>query len=286
MSTIAMNPSMQSTDGADRHAEVAYEQIAPVYDDFTSHHNYREWIDDLLRLGSAHGLRGDTVLDVGCGTGKGFMPLLDLGWQVTGVDISPSMVELARAKAGPEVRIEVADMRELPAYGRFDLVLCLDDAINYLHSAAELEQALRGMAANLAPDGVLIFDSNTLTTYRTFFAERVVVESHGRRLIWQGHTGGQVEPGQISEATFEVEPLAPGTDPPIRAETHRQRHHPEPELRAALTAAGLEVAGLYGCTTDGVPRQPVDENTHTKSIYVARPERAPQAPREGPTGDP
>jgi SAM-dependent methyltransferase len=274
MSTIAMNSSMQSTDGADRHAETAYEQIAPVYDDFTAHHNYREWIDDLLRLGSAHGLRGDTVLDVGCGTGKGFMPLLDLGWQVTGVDISPSMVELARAKAGPEVRIEVADMRELPAYGSFDLVLCLDDAINYLHSAAELEQALRGMAANLAPGGVLIFDSNTLTTYRTFFAERVVVESHGRRLIWQGHTGGHVEPGQISEATFEVEPLAPGTDRRVPPETHRQRHHPEAELRAALAAAGLEVAGVYGCTTDGVPHQPVDEDTHTKSIYVTRLGRA------------
>jgi SAM-dependent methyltransferase len=268
-----MNSSMQSTGGADRHAEVAYEQIAPVYDDFTAHHNYREWIGALLRLGAAHGLRGNTVLDVGCGTGKGFMPLLDLGWQVTGVDISPSMAELAQAKAGPEVRIEVADMRELPTYGSFDLVLCLDDAINYLHSAAELEQSLRGMAANLAPDGVLIFDSNTLTTYRTFFAERIVVESRGRRLIWQGQTGGQVEPGQISEATFEVEPLASGTAPPIPPEVHRQRHHPEVELNAALAAAGLEVAGLYGCSTDGVPHQPVDEDAHTKSIYVTRTEQ-------------
>jgi len=228
----------------------------------------------MLRLGAAHGLRDGTALDVGCGTGKGFMPLLELGWQVTGADISPSMAELARAKAGPEVQIEVADMRELPAYGSFDLVLCLDDAINYLHSAAELGQALRGMAANLAPEGVLIFDSNTLTTYRTFFAERVVVEVRGRRLIWQGSTGGHVEPGQISEATFEVEPLVPGAGPRVPPEVHRQRHHPEAEIRAALAATGLEVAGLYGCTTDGVPHRPVDEDTHTKSIYVARLRRA------------
>ena len=102
---------------ADRHAEVAYEQIAPVYDDFTAHHRYPEWIDSLLKLGATHGLQGNTVLDVGCGTGKGFMPLLDLGWDVTGLDISPSMVELARAKAGPGVRIEVADMREMGLYG-------------------------------------------------------------------------------------------------------------------------------------------------------------------------
>jgi len=269
-----MNSSMQSTSGADRHAEVAYEQIAPVYDDFTAHHNYREWIDDLLRLGAAHGLRGDTVLDVGCGTGNSFLPLLALGWTVTAADISPSMAELARVKAGPGVRVEVADMRELPVYGSFDLVFCLDDAINYLLSTKELAQALRAMAANLAPAGVLIFDSNTLTTYRTFFGERVVVEARGRRLIWDGQTGGHAEPGQISESVFEVEPLVPGTGPTVPPEVHRQRHHTEAELRDALTAAGLEVAGLYGCTTDGVPRQPVHEDSHTKAIYIARPKRA------------
>ncbi|MGH2940798.1 MAG: class I SAM-dependent DNA methyltransferase [Solirubrobacterales bacterium] len=269
-----MKPSIQSSGGPDRHAEVAYEQIAPVYDDFTAHHNYPEWIDTLLKLGASHGLHGDTVLDIGCGTGKGFMPLLDLGWKVTAADISPSMVELARAKAGPAVRIEVADMRELPLYGSFDLVLCLDDAINYLHSTDELEPALSGMAANLAPDGLLIFDSNTLTTYRTFFAERVVVEARGRRMIWNGRNDGPVEPGQISEAAFEVEPLVPGAGPTVPPEVHRQRHHPEAELRAAVAAAGLEVAGLYGCTTAGVPHQPVDEDVHTKSIYVARARRA------------
>lgn len=214
----------------DRHAAVAYEQIAPVYDDFTAHHDHPTWIGRLLRLGEAHGLGGDTVLDVGCGTGNSFLPLSALGWKVTAADISPSMVELARAKAGPEVRVEIADMRELPTYGRFDLVLCLDDALNYLHTQAELELALRGMAANLAPEGILIFDSNTLTTFRTFFAERVVVEARGRRLIWQGRTGGHAEPGQISEAAFEVEPLAPGAGPSLPPELHRQRHHPAAEI--------------------------------------------------------
>ena len=268
--SFAMKSSMQSPGEADRHAEVAYEQIAPVYDDFTAHHDYDTWIATLLELGTSHGLRGNTVLDVGCGTGKGFLPLLGLGWEVTALDISPSMAELARAKAGPGVRIDVADMRELPDYGSFDLILCIDDAINYLHSQGELERALRGMAANLAPDGILIFDSNTLTTYRTFFAERVVVEAGGRRMIWRGQNGCRVEPGQISESIFEVEPLTAGTGPTVPPEVHRQRHHPEAEVREAVAATGLEVVGQYGCTTDGVPHQPVDEDAHTKAIYVAR----------------
>lgn len=264
---------MEPTQGADRHAEVAYEAIAPVYDDFTAHHNYPEWIGMLLELAEAHGLQGTTALDVACGSGKSFMPLIERGWTVTASDISPSMVELARVKAGDKAQIEVADMRQLPVRGSFDLVCCLDDAVNYLVSAAELEQAFRAMAANLAPEGILIFDSNTLTTYRGFFGEHVEVEANGRRLIWDGRTGGQAEPGQISEAAFEVEPLVPGAGPTIAPEIHRQRHHPEAEVRAALAAAGLEVVGLYGHHQDGVPHQPMSEDDHTKAIYIARHKR-------------
>jgi SAM-dependent methyltransferase len=258
--------------GGAQHAAVAYDAIAPVYDDFTAHHDYRTWIGSLLAMAEANGLDGETALDVACGTGKSFVPLLDHGWSLTACDISASMVELARAKSGGAVRVEVADMRELPVYGGFDLVFCVDDAINYLHSAAELERTLRGMKDNLAPDGVLLFDSNTITTYRGFFSEHVEIEANGRRMIWDGRGSGEgtVEPGEVSEALFEVEALEPGARPTIPPELHRQRHHPEPEVRAAITAAGLELLALYGHHHDGVPHQPMSEEHHTKAIYVAR----------------
>jgi SAM-dependent methyltransferase len=262
-----------STQSDSLHAEVAYEAIAPVYDDFTAHHDYRDWIGKLLELGAAAGLRGETVLDVACGTGKSFLPMLEHGWKVTACDLSPSMAELARAKVGGKVRIEIADMRELPVYGSFDLVCCLDDAVNYLHSRAELEQALRGMAANMAPHALLIFDSNTVTTYRDFFGEHFDLEMNGRRLIWDGHEGKGFEPGEIAEATFAVEPLEPGTGPSIPPELHRQRHHPESEVRAAINATGLELVALYGHHHDGNPVQPMSEPDHTKAIYVARLQR-------------
>jgi SAM-dependent methyltransferase len=258
-----------------RHAEVAYDAIAPVYDDFTAHHDYRAWIASLLAIGEANGLAGETALDVACGTGKSFVPLLEHGWQPTACDISESMVELARAKSGGAVRVEVADMRELPVYGSFDLVFCVDDAVNYLHSAAELERALRGMKDNLAPDALLLFDSNTITTYRGFFSEHIEIEANGRRMIWDGRGSGDgtVEPGEVSEALFEVEALEPGAGPTIPPELHRQRHHPEPEVRAAIAAAGLELLALYGHHHDGVPHQPMSEENHTKAIYVARRKR-------------
>src|SRR6202012_4839773 len=103
----------------DRHAEVAYESIAPVYDDFTAHHDYETRIAMLLELAAENGLRAGAsrAPDVGCGTDKGLKPLLDRGWEVTACDISASMAQRARERAGARVRVEVADMRELPVFG-------------------------------------------------------------------------------------------------------------------------------------------------------------------------
>jgi SAM-dependent methyltransferase len=254
-----------------RLAELAYEAIAPVYDDFTAHHDYELWLGNLLPKVELHGLRGDRLLDVGCGTGKSFLPMLERGWEVTACDISPAMVELARAKVGDAARLSVADMRELPRFGEFDLVCCLDDAVNYLLDGDELVAALGGMRANLAPSGLLMFDTNTITAYRTFFAEEVTIERDGRRLIWRGRAGADQAEGSISEASFEVEPLHPGAGPAIAPQLHRQRHFPEAEVRNALSRAGLECLDVYGHHHDAIPQQPLDEIAHTKAVYIARP---------------
>jgi SAM-dependent methyltransferase len=253
-----------------RGAEVAYEAIAPVYDDFTAHHNYELWLGNLLPELNRHGLRGNRLLDVACGTGKSFIPMLQRGWQVTACDISAAMVELARAKVGDQAALSVADMRKLPSFGEFDLVWCLDDAVNYLLSGEELELALSGMRRNLAPSGLLLFDVNALQAYRTFFAEEVEMEKDGRRLVWKGRASADAEPGSISEASFEVLPPQGGDGPLIPAEIHRQRHFPEAEVLAALEAAGLECLEVFGHGHDAVLKQPLRDEVHSKAVYIAR----------------
>ena len=249
-------------------AEQAYEAIAPVYDDFTAHHDYELWLGNLLPKARAHGLHGNRLLDVGCGTGKSFMPMLQRGWEVTACDISPSMLERARVKAGDAVALSVADMRKLPVFGEFDLVWALDDAVNYLLSGEELGEALSGMRANLAADGLLMFDVNTLQAYRTFFAEEQCVERHGRRLLWRGQGSPDAAPGSTSEAIFEIDPGADGAE--IERHVHRQRHFPEAEVLERLEQAGLECLDVYGHGFDAVPRQPVEETVHSKVVYLAR----------------
>lgn len=253
-----------------RWAEIAYEAIAPYYDDFTSHHDYELWLGNLLPELERLGLRGDRLLDVACGTGKSFIPMLERGWKVTACDISAAMVELARAKVGDAAELSVADMRDLPNFGEFDLVWCLDDAINYLLSGGELEQALSGMRRNLRAGGLLMFDVNSLESYRTFFAEEVVVERGGRRLVWKGRSSAGAEPGTITEASFEVLPAAGEDGPSIPPEMHRQRHFPEAEVLAALDRAGLECLEVFGHHEDAVLRQPFQDEAHSKAVYIAR----------------
>jgi SAM-dependent methyltransferase len=253
---------------APKWAEIAYEAIAPVYDDFTSQNDYELWLGRLLPHLARRGLSGRRLLDVGCGTGKSFLPMLERGWKVTACDISASMVELARGKAGDAAGLSVADMRELPAFGEFDLVWSLDDAVNYLLSVEELERALAGMRRNLAPGGLLMFDVNTLQSYRSFFAESEVREgAGGRQLVWHGRASADTPPGSISEASFEV--IGPDGEPEIEPELHRQRHFPEREVRGALERAGLECLDVFGHGYDVALEQPVDELRHSKAVYIA-----------------
>ena len=248
-----------------------FQAMAPVYDDFTAHYDYEGWLADLLKILEPHGLSGRRLLDVACGTGKSFLPMLPRGWQVTGCDISPAMVALAQEKASDSVALSVADMRELPKLGEFDLVWALDDAINYLLSVEELEDALRGMRSNLADTGLILFDVNELLVYRTFYAETSVLEQNGKRFTWRGLTSPEVPAGSLCESRLEAQGEE-GTPMAERAEAsvHRQRHFSQAEILAAFGQAGMECLDVYGHGLDGVPAQPLDTERHTKAIYIAR----------------
>ncbi len=245
-----------------------FQAMAPVYDDFTAHYDYEGWLADLVTILEGNGLTGRRLLDVACGTGKSFLPMLPRGWKVTGCDISPAMLDLAKKKAGDSAELSVADMRELPTLGEFDLVWALDDAINYLLGIEELEKALRGMRGNLASTGLVLFDVNELLVYRTVYAQTSVVERNGRRLTWRGLGSADAAPGVVSESRLEMDPDGTSGDQG-EASLHRQRHFPEAEVLGALDRAGLECLDIYAHGLDGIPVQPLDTSIHTKAIYIA-----------------
>lgn len=252
------------------HARETYEGFAPHYDLFTAHHDYEAWTATLEQLAARHGLQGRRLLDVACGTGKSFVPMLARGYDVTACDVSPAMAEQAARKAAGRAHVGVCDMRELPALGRFDLVWCLDDAVNYLHDTGELERSLRGMRRNLATGGLLLFDANALAAYRTFFASISVVTGEQTVVVWDGQAGSDFAEGQV--ATARVDALTREHDGRwLRSVIeHRQRHHPRGTVEQALHAAALDLVGVWGLRLDGSLTDGFDELENSKALYLAR----------------
>jgi SAM-dependent methyltransferase len=249
-------------------ATQAYAVLAPAYDLLTAEYAYGPWLSAIERVAREHGLRGHRVLDVGCGTGKSFLPLLERGFDVTACDISPEMVERAQRKAGARADVHVADMRRLPVFGEFDLITCIDDAINHLLSPDEVADALEGMHDNLAPGGLLVFDVNTLAAYRQ--VPDVVVEDDDLLLRWRGELAEMSEPGGQAEVVIDV--FAHQGDGVWRRSLSRQRHrhHPIDELCELVEHAGLEVATVLGQRPGAVLDSELDEELHGKAVFVTR----------------
>jgi len=247
-------------------ARDTYGTAAAIYDEFTHGlgYKYERWTARLLAKAEELGLEGNRLLDVGCGTGLSFLPMLDRGWEVTACDLSPEMIEVARAKLGERARLLVADMRELPDLGRFDLVWAVNDPVNYLLSGEELVAALTGMRRNLGPEGIALLDASTLRTHREFFAGEIEVEEDGKRFFWTGEQPpGGVGPGAIVEARLEAEGEARS------AHVHRVRHFPEAEMLAAIEAAGLHCLSVCG-EEEGLLVPELDEEVHTQAVYLFR----------------
>jgi SAM-dependent methyltransferase len=249
-------------------SNAAYDVLAPAYDLLTAGYAYAPWLAAIERLARSHGLAGRRALDVACGTGKSLQALLELGFQAVGCDVSPGMAEVARGKLAGRAEVHVADMRELPVYGRFDLVTCLDDALNHLPSATDVERALRAIGANLAPDGLLAFDVNTLKAYRGT-ADRIV-EDGERIVLWHGGPARLDAPG--GRAVVSIDVMSRRGDGLWRraSASWGHWHYPLAAIPAMVAAAGLELLAVRGQRSGGRLEPTADERRHRKALFLVR----------------
>src|SRR4051812_20949517 len=243
--------------------------MAPYYDAFTASYAHKAWLEGLGRELRALGLTGSRVLDVACGTGKSSLPLLELGYEVSACDVSPTMVAIARERLGlPRDRVFVADMRRLPALGQFDAVTCLDDAVNYLLTEGDVRATFAGIGRALRPGGLFAFDVNSLRTYGGVFVTETEVERRDATFVWRGEPRRRISAAQLYRATVEIAPKGNGHG---RIESvHTQRHYPRDTIERLVRAAGLRAVTVFSQAKGGRLLPEADEELHGKLLYVAK----------------
>ncbi len=125
--------------------------------------DYEPFQDDVaLYLGFAD-RTGGPLLELGCGTGRLLLPLARAGFSVTGVDMSPRMLEVAQAKvdaAGMDDQITLvqADMREVELPQQYRLAFIAINSFMHLTTPEDQLAALRTWRTLLLPGGLLVID--------------------------------------------------------------------------------------------------------------------------------
>jgi SAM-dependent methyltransferase len=124
----------------------------------TEYADYCQHVTGLLRQRAPRPVT--TLLDIGCGGGKNILNL-KREFKVTGLDLSPAMLEQAK-ELNPDCTLIQGDMRTFSLGRTFDAVL-MDDAISHMSCRTDFAAALRTAHAHVNPGGVLIATPDVTT---------------------------------------------------------------------------------------------------------------------------
>jgi predicted TPR repeat methyltransferase len=234
----------------------AYSRLAGVYDEIVvdpCHGRWAAFLDELWE-GGVH-----TVLDLCCGTGLLAAELAGLGYRVTGVDSSESMLELARRRVGTDASLVRAALPSLPVDGPFDAAVSTFDGFNYL-TADELRQTVGAVAGRLRPGGWLVFDLHT-DAMMAFTIENSVVagESAGNSFLIESAVDAAA---RTCDTTIEVVPPREGE--PF-SERHRQYFHADSDVGAMLENAGFTLIAVC----DEYSSRPLDPGS-LRATWISR----------------
>ena len=245
-----------------------YSALARVYDVLNSGVDYREWaafLDRTIRQYAT--VPTELVLDLACGTGAVTLPLAELGYDMTGVDLSADMLAVARERAMEAGRGDILwlcqDMRAFELYGTVDAAVCCLDSINYLLKTEDIRRCFSLVHNYLVPDGIFIFDVNTPYKFETVYADRsYVLEAEGVYCGWQNFYNPKT---RICDFCLDI--FAENEDGTYTRteECQRERAYSHKTVQKLLADTGFELLARVS-DFDQTPATETDE----RWFYVAR----------------
>jgi SAM-dependent methyltransferase len=232
----------------------AFDAYAAYYDLLYRDKDYAKEADFVATLVRSYASDARRLLELGCGTGGHAFELQRLGFEVAGIDASPAMIELARARAAasvavqaaPAPRFEVADLRDYRQARSSDAVISLFHVFSYLTSGRDLARAFSAARANLSDGGVLVFDCwhgpgvmncPPSSRTRTFSGSDVAVSRTSTAM----HRAAE----HRVDVKFDIV-VTRGDEESRLAELHEMRYWFIPEIEACLRDAGLQLIASHG----------------------------------------
>ena len=246
----------------------AYTSFARVYDTFMDNIPYEEWTEYLTGLLKEYGVDDGLVLDLGCGTGNMTELLAAEGYDMIGVDNAEEMLEIAmekRIESGHEILYLLQDMREFELYGTVRAVVSICDSVNYILEEEELLEVFKLVNNYLDPEGIFIFDFNTLYKYAEILGDRTIAESRDEcSFIWDNYF---YEDENINE--YELNLFIQEKDDLYRKyqEIHYQKAYCLETIKNLIIRSGMEFVTAYDAFTRESP------NEKSERIYVVAREK-------------
>ena len=163
----------------------AYTFFAGRYDEFMKDIPYEKWASNIADVLASFGVKtGSEVLELGCGTGMFTAQLSEYDYKVSGIDLSPSMIKIAKRRH-PGIEFKTADMMEYYDDDRYSAIVSVCDSINYLAGPEALAKMLACAAKSLKKGGILVFDLKTPYFYSKLADNVFTDEIPGCRYVWE-----------------------------------------------------------------------------------------------------
>ena len=176
-----------------------YKDFAYAYDRLMNGVPYDEWARYYAELLKLYGVSSTArITECACGTGNLTIPLAKLGFKMTGMDLSPDMLNIAQQKArqqGVLIPFIMMDMRKLIVQRPVDAVLSTCDGVNYITDSEDLLSFFQNANTALKPGGVLAFDVSTPYKLSERLGDRIFTTSEDDLVyVWQGqyHTNQRI----------------------------------------------------------------------------------------------
>lgn len=163
-----------------------YKKFSYYYDEVMSSLNYDLWLEFI----EPYLKHGDSILDLACGTGT-FATMLKLkGFDVDGLDLSDSIIEIALEKSKInhlKIPFYVADMTNFSLNKTYNVITCFFDSVNFLKNNTEIEKMLNHVYTHLKPNGLFIFDLFSKTMLQEYKDHFIDEDYKTFQLIWKSN---------------------------------------------------------------------------------------------------